>query len=220
MRNVAVQECLAKAPQSSPQPGWCCRVSQAMRLKMQSQSPHWLHYRFYFSVPEDHPHHGPVKAGGWLDHHQGGSPPLIRVCDLHLTVGLMPSQHLQVWGHCALPKPMCTGSLCHTGSWTFLQVSPKGAVSVTSINGWQETNTRGLSGCAQLEYSFALSFPAMLSYGHSKNPSAVPGHFLHFQALQGCRIIMILETFMSRFDRALSNLTWLKMFLPNAGGLD
>lgn len=101
-----------------------------------------------------------------------------------LPVGLMPRQHLQVWGHCALLKAVCTGSLCHTGSWTFLQVSQTGAVSVTIINGWEETNTWGLLGCPQLEYSFVLSYPTMLPYGHKRNPPAVPGHFLHFQALQ------------------------------------
>lgn len=36
----------------------------------------------------------------------------------------------------------------------------------------------------------------------------------------GCRIIMVLGTFMSRLDGALSNLTWLKMFLLTAEELD
>lgn len=147
-----------------------------------------------------------------------GPPPLIWVSDLHLTSGFDAKP---------APAELCTPQThVHWFPVSHRIMNLLGGLSERCsecnhykwVTGLQETNIQGLLGCPQLEYSFVLSYSTMLPNGHNKNPSAVPGHFLHFQALKACRIIMILETFMSRLDETLSSLTWLKVSLLTTGG--
>lgn len=202
---------------------WCVAGSKAKDAEL--ELPLASLQAVFQKVPKDRPHHSPLKAGGWLDPSSllnKEPPPLIEglICSSPVFdtkpapagVGLLctPQTHVpwfpvshRIMNLLAGLSERC--SECNHFKW------------VTVL---QETNTQDLLGCPQLEHSFVLSYLTMLPSGNNKNPSAVPGPFLHFQALWGCRIIMILETFMSRLDGALSNPTLLKVSLLTAEGLD